>query len=62
MSKIDTSNDFGVGVQGEDIRIMMPPAGRIDRDRALRLAAWIVLLIDYDGRRFEEIKKAVASA
>ncbi len=61
MNDIDTTNNFGVGVQGEDIVIMVPQVGRIDKEKALRLAAYIVLLVG-DDARFEEIKKAIASA
>ena len=58
MSDINTMNDHLVGVQGGRIVIVMPPLGPMDRDEALRLAAWIVALAD-DENTFGDVLEAV---
>lgn len=45
MSKIDTTNDCLVGLSGGGI-VIMNPKTKLTGDEALRLAAWIVTLID----------------
>lgn len=56
---IDTSNDHLVGTQGGRIVILMPPLAPMDKDEALRLAAWIVALADFEGDRFPAVLEAV---
>jgi hypothetical protein len=57
--QIDTINDHLVGVNGFGVVITLPPAAPMDRDEALRLAAWLVAVADPGGERFEEIRNAV---
>lgn len=59
MSEIDVTNDHFVGVNGFGLVIAAPPVVPMDRDEALRLAAWLVALADPGGTRFEEILAAV---
>lgn len=57
---IDTLNKFMVGVQGENINILMPPRGPISKQDALLLAAWIVTLAaDDEGSNFDAVLRAV---
>lgn len=45
--EIDTTNDFMVSVQGRQIVILGNPAGQlIQPEKALRLAAWLVMVAD----------------
>lgn len=66
---IETKNEFFVGVTSTGLTIMMPPVrGQvIEREAALRLAAYIVTLIDdvdsleqSSGPKFTDILKAVS--
>lgn len=57
---IETDNDFFVGVQGDDLAVLLPIHGRVPKDRALRLAAWIVAVMDTDDE-FPAVLKAVQS-
>lgn len=59
---IDTSNKFMVGVQGDNIVIMLPPRGRISKRDALVFAAWIATLADDDGLNFDAALAAVQNA
>jgi hypothetical protein len=55
---IDTSNDFLVGSNG--LRIVPTlPIRAMDKEQALRLAAWLVVLADPPQERFPLILKAV---
>lgn len=60
--EIDTANKFMVGVQGNNIVIMMPPPGRISKRDALVFAAWIATLADDDGLGFDAALEAVQAA
>src|SRR3954468_2098759 len=42
---IETVNDFMVGTNGDTISVMRQPVG-MDKEQALRLAAWLVMLAD----------------
>lgn len=63
--EIDTFNEFIVGAMasGNGITIFHPPMPGevVETDRALKLAAYIVLLV-HDDARFELIKKAIEQA
>lgn len=61
MDEIDISNKFFVGVVGDDLNVILPIVGRISRDEALSLAAWIVALADPGGERFARFHTAVCS-
>lgn len=50
-------NIFFVGAAGDDIVIMRPVPGRLTREQALNLAAWIVAISDED--EFAEVLKKV---
>jgi len=54
---IDTANDSIVGVQGENI-IVMNLKNPMTKEKALRLAAWLIVLAD-DEDKFEELLEAV---
>jgi hypothetical protein len=56
---IDTSNDFLVGVRGDDLVVMRPLRGCITKAEALRLAAWLVVLADPLGEQWAEVMAAV---
>ena len=56
---IETVNDFMVGTNGDAISVMRQPVG-MDKEQALRLAAWLVMLADSGGtERFEAIFEAI---
>lgn len=54
---IDTFNEFFVGLRGDEIVICNPPRQPMSKERALRLAAWIVACAD--NGEFDGILKAV---
>ena len=58
--KINTANDcmVGTGPNG-GVTIMMMGGARLDRDKALRLAAWIVALVDDGEDKFPAVLDAV---
>jgi hypothetical protein len=58
---IETINDCMVASVAGAVAILNPPLGPMDRDKALRLAAWLVAVADPGGERFAEIRKAVLS-
>lgn len=60
---INTANDCMIGVSGDIIMAMIPIQGRIPKDKALRLAAWIVAMADNseDHAEFNRILEAVES-
>jgi len=55
-----TTNDKMVVANGEDIVILLLNC-RMDREKALRLAAWIVAIADPAREDFERIFAAVCS-
>lgn len=56
---MDTQNKFMVGVQGNNIAILLPPRGPISKEDALMMAAWIVTLATNDEDQFAEYLVAV---
>lgn len=57
---IETANDNLVGARGDgNITVGLPPTSAMSRDRALRLAAWLVALADPTGERFAAVLRAV---
>lgn len=61
--EVDTTNEFGVGVIGDDVSLMLAVPFRLSKERALVLAAYLVSLAD-DGAglgrgRWEEVLLAV---
>ncbi len=56
---MDTLNKHYVGVQGDNIVIMLPPPGPISKADALVFAAWIVTLADDDETGFPKALEAV---
>ena len=56
---MNTANDYLVGVRGDRIVFLRPPVGVIPKDEALRIAAWIVALVDPEHGRFQEVLDAV---
>lgn len=56
---MDTFNKHFVGVRGDDIVIINPPAGPISKADALVFAAWIVTLADDDETGFQKALEAV---
>lgn len=60
LANTDTTNDLMVGARGDDILILR--LGRVlDREAALRLAAWIVAIADPGGDDFERIYAAICA-
>lgn len=63
MPEIETLNQWMVGSQGRNVRIMAPPLGALSADEAMRLAAWLVTMAQMDATHpFEEVLKAVQSS
>ena len=60
---MDTFNKHMVGVQGDNIVVLMPPHGPMSKADALVFAAWIVTLADYseDEKDFRNALEAVRS-
>jgi hypothetical protein len=58
--EIDTTNDHLVGIQGGRVVVVMPPLRPMAYAEALRLAAWIVAIVD-DDEAFNAILGAVRS-
>jgi hypothetical protein len=61
ITPIDTMNKFLVGVIGDDVMLMKPPIGRITKQDALLLAAWLVAMADMTNTEFPKYLKAVQS-
>lgn len=59
MSDPNTVNKFMVAVQGDGVRIMLPPAGLIPKEDAMLLAAWLVALSFCDREDFMRVLDAV---
>lgn len=62
MEEINTANDFWFGVIGFDnnFRINpMLPVQDMDRDKALRAAAWLVAMADPMQDKFPQVLEAV---
>lgn len=57
--KIETANDCLVCASGGGVGILMPPAGVMPKDKALRLAAWLVVMADPVGDDFQAVLDAV---
>lgn len=57
--EINTTNDFLVGTGGDGVTVIFPISGRIPKDKALRLAAWIVALAEPDEGEFEKVLDAI---
>lgn len=64
-SAVETINDCMVAALGRpgrgSLMILRPPLGPLDPERALRLAAWLVVLADPFGTRFPVVLNAVRS-
>lgn len=59
---IETINDHMVGVRGDGmVTVLVPPFAPMEPDEALRLAAWLALVADPSGERFEQIRSAIAN-
>lgn len=59
MPEIETMNDCGVGVtQGMPI-IMLPPRGPIPKDKALRLASYLVCFAEEEEGQFQRVLEAI---
>ena len=59
-AEIDTSNDYLVGMLGDDLAFLLPLPSTIPKDKALRLAAWIVAMTDRNDE-FPAILEAVCN-
>ena len=57
-TEIETGNDQVVGVQGENILVMLPNQ-KMTKEEALRHAAWLVALADDSGEQFQKVLDAV---
>lgn len=58
---MDTTNDFlvGVGGTGNALAVLMPIQGMIPREKALRLAAYIVAMLDPLEADFPKVLEAI---
>lgn len=62
-TKIETLNQWMVGSQGKNVRIMNPPLGALSANEAMRLAAWLVTMAEMDAtHKFEDVLKAVQNS
>jgi hypothetical protein len=61
VSDDDAKNDFFLGVAGDQLISLLPLRTPMSRDQALRLAAWIVLIMDPLEEDFTRIKEAIES-
>lgn len=59
MGEINTINDFLLGTNGESFGFLIPPAGAMSKEQALRTAAWLVALADPLQSDFPAVLKAV---
>ena len=59
MTDINTANDFLVGVHGDDLVLGFPIPGRLSKDQACRLAAWLVVLADPLDETFPAVRRAI---
>lgn len=62
--EIETTNDFLIGSNGETISFLLSPTNRLtglDKETALRTAAWLVALADPLQERFSKVLEAVMS-
>ena len=59
--ELDTRNDFFVGLQGTNVRVMrgIAPGAVLPKEQALRLAAWLVVVCDPNGEEFKATLAAV---
>lgn len=59
--EIETRNDFLLGSNGDTVAFLLAPArpGGLDKETALRTAAWLVALTDPLQERFPEVLKTV---
>jgi hypothetical protein len=57
--EIDTRNDFLVGVGSGGWLGPTIPVGRMDKAKALRLAAWLVVLADPLEEEFPKVLEAI---
>lgn len=63
IESIETNNDHLVAAQGSRVSILAPPVMSMERDEALRMAAWLILCADQGRReRFEQIYEAICNA
>lgn len=59
---LDSSNQFFVGVSGDRVVIQRNPVGYLRKEEAINLAAWLMLLADPDGKKFERVVKEISEA
>jgi hypothetical protein len=63
MPEIDKVNRFLVGVQGDQIRVMIPVHNApLTKAEAINLAAYLVALADPAGEKFPALLRAVKDA
>ncbi len=58
---MDTSNKFGVSIQGGNI-VLLNARHVLSKDEALNLAAYLVSMADPGGDKFAEVLTAVQEA
>ena len=60
MDSINTANDFLVGVRGDLIQPVLP-IGPMTKEKAIRLAGWLVALADFskDHSDFKAVLAAI---
>jgi hypothetical protein len=45
----ETVNDSMVSIMGDKVCLMMPPSSCMSAEKAIRLAAWLVVMADIGG-------------
>lgn len=58
---VDTTNHFLVGLKGDDVAIAIFPA-LITKERAVNLAAWLVVMSDVSDEDFEALVVAIRNS
>lgn len=61
MENIDTANKFRVTDHVDRMVTLAPIPGYLTHEDALRLAVWLVAVVDPQGSRFAELLSAVQS-
>jgi hypothetical protein len=62
MDSTETANKFRVASHADDMVTLVPIPGYLTHADALRLAAWLVAIVDPEGTRFAELLTAVQAS
>lgn len=56
---IDTTNQFMVGANRDRVIVQIPVRRPLEKEEAIRLAAWLVAIADPTQKRFTKVLAAV---